>query len=154
MTAIIALAVVGIILLLAELVLPGGIVGIGGTICLLASVTLTFVNYGAMAGAVALVSVLIFGVIMLALWVKNFHRLPFTRKLVLNKAIDDSTEEDWLESLVGREGISLTKIAPSGHADIDNQKVDVMTESNTIEKGKSIRVIETRGPSIFVEEIR
>jgi membrane-bound serine protease (ClpP class) len=152
MTAIIALAIVGILLLLAELVLPGGIVGIGGAICLLASVTLTFINYGPMAGAVALVAVLILGVIMTWLWAKNFHRLPFTRRLVLNKAIDDSSEEKWLESLIGKCGISLTRISPSGHADIEGQKVDVMTESGSIEKGKGVKVIETRGPSIIVEE--
>ncbi|MDF1811173.1 MAG: NfeD family protein [Verrucomicrobiales bacterium] len=153
MTAIIALAVVGIALLLAELVLPGGIVGVGGIICLLAAVTLTFVNYGAMAGAIALVAVMVFGVIITALWIKNFHRLPFTRQLVLNQSIDDSSEELWLDSLVGKEGVTLTKISPSGHAEFDGEKVDVMTESGKIDKGKTVKVIKTRGPSIFVEEV-
>lgn len=153
MTLIIGLAVVGIVLLLAELVLPGGIVGIGGAICLLTAVGLTFVNYGPTAGLTAFVSALIFGVIMLALWIKNFHRLPFTRNLVLNQAIDDKSEEKWLESLVGKKGQALTNIAPSGHADIDGRKIDVMCEAERIEKGKAIQVIKTSGPSIYVEEV-
>jgi membrane-bound serine protease (ClpP class) len=70
----------------------------------------------------------------------------------LNKAIDDSSGEEWLASLIGKNGISLTKIAPSGHADIEGQKIDVMTESGAIEKGRSVKVVETRGPSIIVEE--
>lgn len=153
MTVIIALVVVGIILLLAELVLPGGVIGIGGAMCLLAAVVMTFVNYGVMAGFCAFLGVLVLGLIMLAIWMKNFQRLPFTRKLVLNKALDDNSEEEWLESLVGKKGRAVTKIAPSGHAEIEGKKIDVMTESGSIDKGKSVQVVKTSGPSIYVEEI-
>lgn len=153
MTAIIALAVLGVMLILAELVLPGGIVGVGGTICLCIAIALTFLNYGAMAGAVSFVSVLLFGSLMLALWIKNFRRLPFSRSLVLNEAIDDTSVTEWLGSLVGKEGITLTRIAPSGHADIEGNKIDVMTESGVIERGRPVKIVETRGPTIVVEEL-
>lgn len=153
MTVIVTLAVIGIILLLAELVLPGGIVGVGGTICLLAAVILTFKNYGAMAGAVAFIAVLVFGLLFLAIWIKNFHRLPFTRNLVHNEAIDDTSVSDHLQALIGKTGVTLTTIAPSGHAEIDGEKIDVVTETGRIESGTTIKVVTTRGPSIYVEQV-
>ena len=152
MTIIVILAVFGILLILAELVLPGGIMGIAGFVCLAAAVAMTFVSYGPSAGALALVLLLIFGFIVLGLWMKNFHRLPFTSKLVLRRSIDDRSKEAQLRELIGQQGITLTPIAPSGHAEINGEKIDVMSESGPIKKGASIRVVDTRGPSVFVEE--
>ena len=151
MTLIVVLAIAGMALVLTELVVPGGILGVGGFICLTAVVILTFVNYGSGAGALAFAAVLIFGFVTLGLWMKNFHRLPFTKRLVLRQAIDDKTEELRLHELIGKQGITLTKIAPSGHIDINGEKVDVMTESGVIDKGTSVTIVDTRGPSIFVE---
>jgi membrane-bound serine protease (ClpP class) len=153
MTLIIILAVIGFAFLLAELVLPGGILGVGGFLCLVASVVMTFNEYGPRAGAYAFLGVLLLGFIMLVIWMKNFKRLPFTRQLVLQKEIDDHEEEDRLNRLVGKEGLTETVVAPSGHATIEGEKIDVMTEVGRIEKGQAVRVVEVRGPSIFVEPV-
>ena len=151
MTLIVVLALVGMALVLTELVVPGGVLGVGGFVCLVAAVILTFVNYGSGAGGLAFTFLLVFGFVTLGLWMKNFHRLPFTKRLVLRQAIDDNTEELRLQELIGKQGITLTKIAPSGHIEIDGAKIDVMTESGVIDKGTAVTIIETRGPSVFVE---
>lgn len=153
MSVIIILAVIGILCILAELVLPGGIIGIGGVICLLASVVMTFVNYGFKAGAFAFIAFVILGFVMLWFWMKHFQKLPGTKQLVLDKALNDRSEDKRLAALIGKEGIALTKIAPSGHVEVGDEKLDVMSESGIIEKGASVKIIETRGPSIFVEEL-
>lgn len=153
MTLIIILAVIGFAFLLAELVLPGGILGVGGVLCLIASVVMTFNEYGPRAGAYAFLGVLVLGFIMLAIWMKNFKRLPFTKQLVLEKEIDNRDEENKLNSLVGKDGLTDTVVAPSGHATFDGEKIDVMTEVGRIEKGQAVRVVEVRGPSIFVEPV-
>lgn len=153
MTLIIILAIAGVALLLAELVLPGGILGIGGAGCLIAVVIMTWTQFGPQAGALAFLGVLVLGFLMLVLWMKFFKHLPLTKQLVLNKEIDDNSEEERLNSLVGKEGITSTVVAPSGYAEIEGEKTDVMTEVARIEKGQRVRVVEVRGPSIFVEPI-
>ena len=55
------------------------------------------------------------------------------------------------EALVGREGVALTTLRPSGAALIDDERVDVTADGEFIEKGTRIRVIEAEGPRIVVE---
>ncbi|MEQ1843925.1 MAG: hypothetical protein ABL994_26270, partial [Verrucomicrobiales bacterium] len=86
MTTILILCAVGILAALAELVLPGGLLGIVAVICLLGAVIATFVSYGATAGTIALGILVVAGLITLNLWMRLFHRLPFTKQLILNDA--------------------------------------------------------------------
>ncbi len=153
MTMLVLLAVVGVVLIIAELVLPGGIIGIAGAICLISAVVLTFVKFGITAGAIALVTVLVFAILMLALWAKHLQAIPFAGKVVLRKAIADPGPKKQLAALIGQQGLTLTLVSPSGHAEIGGSKIDVISESGPIEKGKNVRIVGTRGPSILVEEI-
>ena len=53
MTLILILCVVGILAVLAELVLPGGILGVVGALCLVGAVIATYLAYGATAGTMS-----------------------------------------------------------------------------------------------------
>ena len=152
-TTIVVLAVIGILAFLFELVLPGGILGIAGAICMVAAVVLSFAEFGLMWGIVALVIMLAFAGTMTWIWMKFFHRLPFTRKLVLETAVGSDDELKARQSIVGQTGEALTDLRPSGHAKIGGEKLDVMSESGVIAKGTSIEVVDTRGPSVFVRAV-
>lgn len=154
MTTILILAVVGILAVLAELVLPGGILGVLGALCLIGAVIATYVEYGATAGTIALVLFVVIGFVVLALWMKFFHRLPFTRQLVLRDEAGIDPSRETRPSLVGQIGIALTDLYPSGKARIGDDKIDVLSEGALITRGTPIEVVETRGPSIIVREIQ
>lgn len=151
MTIIAVLATLGVVLILAELILPGGILGLGGALCLLSAVGFTFSHFGPLAGAASLLGVLVFGFFTLSVWMKFFRRLPVTSRLVLRKAIDDRGVQ-LSASLIGKEGVALTRLAPSGHAEVDGEKLDVMSQGGVIDKGCPIRIVDSRGPSLFVEK--
>lgn len=154
MTTILILCVVGILAALAELVLPGGLLGVVAALCLFGAVIATFVSYGLIAGTIALALLIVIGMVTLYCWMKHFHRLPFTRELMLNDAvgIDEALQER--QTLTGRTGLALTDLHPSGRGDFDGRKIDVVTEGPQIAKGSKIEIVETRGPSIIVREIR
>jgi membrane-bound ClpP family serine protease len=152
MTTILLLSVIGILAVIAELVLPGGILGVIGAICLLGAVVATFVSYGATAGTMALAAVVALGLLTLRIWMRYFHRLPFTKQLVLNETVGVDEQVPARASLVGRTGISLTELMPSGRAEIGGEKFDVMAEGPAIRRGATIIVVETRGPSVMVRE--
>jgi membrane-bound serine protease (ClpP class) len=154
MTTILLLSVIGIIAVIAELVLPGGILGVIGAICLLGAVVATFVSYGATAGTIALAAVVALGLVTLRIWMRYFHRLPFTKQLVLNETVGVDEHVPALASLVGRTGITVTELMPSGRAEIDGEKFDVMAEGAAIRRGATIIVVETRGPSVMVRETK
>lgn len=153
MTTILILSVVGIVAILAELVLPGGVLGVAGILCLVMAVITTFVEYGATAGMIALVALVILGFLTLNLWMRFFHLLPFTNKLLLHDEVGSDSELEERQNLIGTNGTALTDIHPSGRADLNGDRIDVMSEGAAIEKGANITVVETRGPSIFVREI-
>lgn len=153
MTTIIILCVVGIAAILAELVLPGGILGVAGAISLLIAVVLAFVNYGATVGTLAFLALFVFGIGALALWMKNFHRLPFTKHLILSGKVGDDEELKSRQLLVGRTGVALTDLHPSGPALFEDLRIDVMAEGPEIPKDASIEIVSTSGPSIFVREV-
>lgn len=154
MTTILFLSVIGIVAVIAELVLPGGILGVIGAICLLGAVVATFITHGATAGTIALAAVVAIGLLSLRIWMRFFHRLPFTKQLVLNETVGVDEQVSMRASLVGRTGISLTELMPSGRADIGGEKLDVMAEGSAIRRGATIIVVETRGPSVMVRETK
>lgn len=153
MINIIVLSVVGILAVLAELILPGGILGIVGALCLVSAVVMTFFEYGAAAGAGAVVVLFIFGIATLNWWMKYFHKLPLTRSLILNNETGRDGERDSRQDMIGQTGTTLTDITPSGHAIIEGKKIDVMTEGPSIPKGSDVEITATRGPSIIVRKL-
>lgn len=148
MTLILILVAVGLAAILAELVLPGGLLGVVGAICLIGAVITTFLEYGATAGIIGLVLLLILAVATLGWWMKYFHRLPFTKQLILS---DESGKADGeTKSLIGLSGVALTELMPSGHARIEGTKYDVIAESGSVSKDAAIVVVAKRGPSLIV----
>ena len=55
-------------------------------------------------------------------------------------------------NLLGAEGIALTTLRPAGTAEINGKRVDVVTDSEYIEHGKSIIVTAVEGMRVVVKE--
>ncbi len=152
MTTILILSVVGISALLAEIVLPGGILGTIGGLCLVGAVVATYLEYGPVAGGVAFFLLLAVGVAALAVWMRMFDRLPLLKKLVLRDSIATPTAATPQETLVGSCGLALTDLVPSGRADIAGTKRDVVSEGPAVAKGDAVVVVAERGPSLVVRK--
>ncbi len=150
-STIVILAVFGIVALLLEMVLPGGVLGVAGGLCLVASAILCFVEFGFWAGFAASVGIVVLGFSLAWGWMKFFHRLPGTRNLVLHGRIagGDSRTPD-TESPAGRTGTALTEIAPSGRAALEDQRFDVLAESTAIPKGAAVTFVRRTGPGWVV----
>jgi len=56
-------------------------------------------------------------------------------------------------ALIGREGVALSTLRPSGTALIDGTRYNVVTEGEYIEKDTRIRVSHTEGPRIVVTPV-
>jgi len=146
MTLIAILTIIGIVAILLELVVPGGVLGVLGGIALLVACLKTFTLYGATAGMIFSVILLIVTFAAFALWMKYFHKLPFAKNLILNDAVggtDGSGEKSVHadQALIGKRGTTETDLQPSGRARIDGIRHDVMAESGAIEKGTEVEVV-------------
>lgn len=145
----------GIALIGLEMFIPGGIVGTVGVITLVYAII--YVNKSTYYIAFILIISLILAVILYYVNRNVFHKkLMFLDRLVLNDSI--STEDGYVASesrleLLGQKLIAYTDLRPAGVAVLENEKLDVVTDGDFIEKGNKIEVIRVEGMRIVVKKI-
>ncbi len=162
----IVLFLVGVGLLLVEaFVIPGfGVAGVLGILCMMAGLFMALAgswpfvtsddiyrSIFTLAGSVALT---ITGAIVLT---KFLPKTKLFSTFVLSeeqkRELGYSSHADHKE-LVGKEGIALTTLRPSGTALIDDERVDVVSDGGYIEANKPVRVVRIEGIRIIVREIK
>ncbi|MEH7224511.1 nodulation protein NfeD [Bacillus sp. JJ1566] len=151
----IILFVVGIVLILLEFVLPGGVIGLIGLGAILTSFFLagSSVMVIGISLLVALVATIVVSIILVKVFGKNLHAF---KKIILFESTN--TESGYVsnknrEDLIGKQGISLTTLRPSGTVMINDERIDVVTQGNYIEKNTKVEVIKTEGSRIVVREV-
>ena len=145
----------GLALIGLEMFVPGGIVGTVGIITVVYAII--YVNKSTYYIAFILVVSLILAVILYYVNRNIFHKkLMFLDRLVLNDSI--STEDGYVASesrveLVGKKLKAYTDLRPAGVAILDNEKLDVVTDGDFIEKGNEIVIVRVEGMRIVVKKI-
>lgn len=150
MTLILVLFLVGMVLLSAEIILPGGIVGIIGGLAMLAACVLSFSEFGPGGGMMAVLLAVV--VVILMLWIE-FKVLPKTkmgRKLFLNEVISGTTPAARTMDYEGCIGKTVTKLAPSGLVEIDGKKVEAFSRTGFLEEDVPVKVVGTDNFRIIV----
>ncbi len=133
-------------------VIPGfGFIGILGAVLLVGDIVYTWVALGPIAGIVVLAASL--GCTVASVWIMMNTRVGRRFKLERSLKGSASAVSVGRANLVGREGVAVTILRPSGVALIDDERIDVTADGEFIEKGTRIRVVEVDGPRIVVEEI-
>jgi membrane-bound serine protease (ClpP class) len=164
----IAIFVVGIVLLLVEIfVLPGfGVFGILGIIGILAGLTMgmlpndqfdfTFVAPDSLFTAILTVllsaivgTLLIFTITPKVNQWKAFQGVSLAT--TLNKE-EGYTSSFYSAELVGKEGITHTRLMPSGKILIDDEIYDAYSRSEFIDRGERVKVISAEGTSLRVKK--
>lgn len=128
---ILLLLIGGIALVILELVaIPGTtIAGLCGVGLLVYGIYEVFMQYGTMYGAIAIVVSLI---ICIALLVYSL-RTKTWKRFSLNKEIDSKVNTIDTEIHVGDKGVSVTRLAPMGMAEINGQRLEVYTATSYVE---------------------
>ena len=155
----------GLVLLFLEtFVIPGfGIAGIAGIGALLAGLSLSMIGGGATweyilrAMAHVVISLLI-AVVASLLMLRWLPRLPFGRQLILETGLPTGqgyasapeTDVSWL----GKEGTAISPLRPAGIAEIEGQRLDVVSDGEFIESGAAIIVTRVDGNRIVVRRHR
>lgn len=148
--------IVGLGLMIAEMFTPGmGIPGLLGFIALAAAVVLRADSLASAIITLALILVIL-GIAGFFVY-RSFQKGALSRSaIILKESIDKkstSLSDAGAESLVGLEGVCLTALRPSGNADFDGRKLDVVSDGEFIEKGSSVRIVLVEGLRILVKKI-
>lgn len=147
---IIALLSVGYILLLLELFVPGGILGVLGGISILYGCLKAF-SLGALWGFAALG----LSVVVTLVMVRTFLKSRAAKRLVLS----GEEQRTWkgqdtsLADFLGKQGRTTSLLRPAGLAEIDGERVDVVSDSEFLDAGVLVQVVEVEGNRVVVEAV-
>ncbi|MBU4228320.1 ATP-dependent Clp protease proteolytic subunit [bacterium] len=153
----IILFVIGLLLLLAEIFfIPGfGLAGIGGIAAILASIFLTFGNI--MQATYSILIALCVSVIGFFLLIKYIPSTRTWRKFVLSteqkKELGYTVGTRDLKRLTGEKGITITALRPSGIAEVNGKKLNVLTRGEYVDANTKIKIISVEGNKIVVEAV-
>ena len=163
----IAVFVVGILLLIIEIfVVPGfGIPGSLGLLCiigalvtsLIGNVGLQFPSLSQVTGALFTTAATLILLVILAFSLGRYlPRSGRFGKLILSPELSSSegyTSADTEENLLGMVGQAITILRPSGAAEIDGRRIDVVSQGDFIPAGTPIRVVQVQGNRVEVRPV-
>ncbi len=156
------LAIAGVVLLGLEVfVIPGfGIAGALGIVAVLAGLVLSLVGQGnttelLMLVAARVVFSLLFALVASMVLLRFMTRSPIGRMLVLDTGLGSdqgyaSAPRSDME-LMGKQGVALSPLHPAGIAQIDGNRVDVVSDGSLIEPGEAILVDKVDGNRVVVK---
>lgn len=141
MNLVLILFLVGILLLAAEVFMPGAILGIIGGLAMLAGCIVAFDQFGLVGGSIATaVALLLLGLMLLV----EFIVLPRTRlgrkMFVQSSVVSRSQPELASDDCIGREAVALTTLAPSGYVALDGHRYEAFCSSGHAPKGATLKV--------------
>jgi membrane-bound serine protease (ClpP class) len=158
------LAGAGLALLAVEvLIIPGfGLAGVLGLFALVGAAILGMTGAGDTTAASLAVASRVISASLIALLaglvlLRFLPRRRFARQLVLESALgsgpaDGSAPESdgrWL----GKQGLATSVLRPAGIADIDGQRLDVVSNGALIEAGSPVEVTQVDGNRIVVRQV-
>lgn len=153
LTLPILLQLAGVLVIIAEIILPSG-----GLLSLLAaglfaySLYHVFAHMSASAGMAFVIADLILIPILVYIGIKFMARSPVTLRSTLSREDGVTSQSRDQNRYLGRTGRAATDLRPSGVAMIDGERLDVVTRGEYIEKRTGIIVIAVRGNQIVVKE--
>lgn len=155
MNAIILLFIIGVLLLAAEIFLPGGIAGIVGGIALAIGSLLSFGTFGFTGGMIASTAALVLLALVLYLELVVLPKTAFGKRLVVQSTVSATSQPPpaAAEAVVGHEALALTTLAPSGYVEIGGKRYEAFCRSGHVAKGATLRVVGVDNFRIIVTQL-
>lgn len=148
------LFVSGMVLVLAEFILPGAILGIAGGILLCICAGLGFVYYPEYAFALVIAEII--GVVAsIGAGMYIMANTNIGKSLHLDKTQNEDegyTNQKSDLTLLEKTGTVMTALRPAGTIIIDGNRIDAVSNGSMINKGDTVKVIEVHGNRVVVEK--
>jgi membrane-bound serine protease (ClpP class) len=145
----------GVTLIVLEFVLPGIVCGVGGAVLLCISAVLGIAAYPeytfmiVMGEFMGLALGVGLGLIILS-------KTSSATGLALGTSLSEESGYVNLPSntaLVGRPGLVMTALRPSGTIIVDGERHDAVSDGDFILEGEAVRVLEVHGNRVVVERV-
>lgn len=147
----IILQLVGVVVVIAEIILPsGGIISILALSIFAYSLFIVFTDISTAAGFVFVAADFVLIPVLVIVGLKLMAKSPVTLRKTLSREEGVSVQSQDLESYIGEKGTAVTDLRPAGIAVINGRRVDVVTRGEYLEKDAVILVTAVTGNQIIV----
>tara|TARA_Y100001934_G_scaffold281535_1_gene391570 strand:- start:3289 stop:3753 length:465 start_codon:yes stop_codon:yes gene_type:complete len=137
----VSLLVIAYVLLLLEAVVPGGILGILGFLCLAGSGWLAYQEYDLLIGMSVFFGGTILGIALIFAELNWLSRSRAGSLFFLGKEISGkSNPEIASKDIIGQSGEASTPLNPSGYVRIDGQEYEAFSQDGYLLKGATLVV--------------
>ena len=153
---VLLMMIVGVVLLVVEMYVPGfGAPGISGIILLVLGFVLLKPPLAEGLILFAILAAILCVALSVCLYSASKGRLSKS-KLVLNDVAVPASmaENNDLNYFIGREGVTHTALRPAGIGEFDGVKLNVVSDGEFINKDVPIRVLSVKGNRIVVCELK
>ncbi|MDY4138140.1 MAG: NfeD family protein [Eubacteriales bacterium] len=151
--------VVGIGLLVLEAFMPGfGLPGISGIVMEIVAIVLTWVNHGPVAALGLTIIVLSLIAIAISMSLRSATKGRLSRSKIILKERESNeagyrSAED-MQVFLGKEGETTTVCRPTGMAEFDGVKLNVVSDGEFLPAGTRVRIVQVEGSRIVVRVIK
>ncbi|MEJ6951136.1 NfeD family protein [Natronospora cellulosivora (SeqCode)] len=146
---------IGLFLIAIEIfVIPGfGFAGLAGLFAILSSIYFLFPDPETAFRSIALIIIISFfsSIILLKIFggSKLWKRISLEKSETLEEGYVGVSDNSYLEN---KKGITVTPLRPAGIAEIDGERIDVVSEGGFLARGEEIIVLKVAGNRIVVKK--
>ena len=149
--------IAGIGLVALEVFLPGfGLPGISGIAFLTACIALTWFNVNGLAALGVTIVILAVAAIVISMALKSAAKGRLSKSnIILNETESSEAGYNAVEEMdvfLGRVGVATTVLRPTGMADFDGVRLNVVTEGEFISAQTAVRITKVDGLRIVVRK--
>ena len=143
MTLILFLFAVGVVLIGLEVVVPGAILGLVGGVCMLVAIIISFSQYGVSGGAYATAAGLCIAGIALYLEFVFLPKSRLAKFFSMTATVAGRSQPAVADrSIVGKRGVAVTALAPSGIIDCEGRRYEAFARSGLVPVGGTVDVVD------------
>lgn len=148
----------GIGLLIVEVFMPGfGLPGISGIILEGVSIYLVYLNHGGLAALGMTLVILAVVAVAVSIALRSASRGRLSKSSIILTA-SETPEQGYtastdMEVFLGKEGVTTTVLRPTGMAEFDGVKLNVVADGEYIPRDTRVRVDHVEGARVVVRKI-
>lgn len=154
MSSIIALIAAALILVFFEVILPGGILGLVAGICIIVATWIGGAEYGPGGAILTFFASLLAVGLLIYIEFKLLARTSMGNAFFLKSSV--TGRSNWAQaepSVVGQEGVALTRLNPSGKVAIGGESYQALSQDGYIEVDTPIIVADQDNFKLIIKKL-
>lgn len=143
MMFLVLLFAIGILLIAAEVIVPGGILGAIGGLMMFGGCVMAFIAYGSLGGLIAVLTAFTLGGIALYIEFRYLPKTKWGKRAFLTAQVTGVSAAFGPEAsdLIGKSAEAVTLLSPSGYILVDGKRHEAFCQSGQAPVGSALEVI-------------